>query len=146
MKDNFVETCTSRIDEHLGDKFYSFKTECACFSHDLQVQLEKSKDPDIIEMTLYDDVYIGEDHDCSNILEKILFRLKCAWRCLFSDGFEIEHAFVFKGEEHLKQFQIYFNDRCNDILNVKKVTTNKHPRRRYNKNLKQKTNKEGINK
>lgn len=134
MKDNFVETCTSRVDEHLGDKFYSFKTECACFSHDLQVHLEKTSNPDIIEMTFYDDVYIGEDYDYENWFKNILFRLKCAWKCLFRDGFEIEHAFVFKGEEHLRQFQQYFNDRCNEILKVdtKPETKRiKRPRRNY---------------
>jgi hypothetical protein len=129
MKDNYVQTCTSSIIEELGENFYSFKSECSCFSHDIEVQLDKSSDG-IIELSLYDDVYIGEDYECSNILEKILFRLKCAWKCLFSDGFEIEHAFVFKGEEHLRQFQQYFNERCNEIL---KKPTNKHFKRTYKK-------------
>ena len=136
MKDNFVETCISKIDVHSDDKFYSFKTECACFSHDLKVHLEKSKDHDIIEMTFYDDVYIGEDCDYGNWFKNILFRLKCALKCLFRDGFEIEHAFVFKGEEHLKQFQQYFNERTNEILTIGQETKTKRsrrPRRNYKK-------------
>lgn len=148
MKDNYVQTSTNLIYEKLGDKFYSIKSECACFSHDLEVHLETlgHDEEKIIEMTIYDDVYIGEDFEFENWLDKLLFRIKCSFKCLFGDGFKVTHGFVFKGEEHLKQFQIYFNDRCNDILNVKKSTTNKHPKRHYNKNLKQKTNKEETNK
>lgn len=129
MKDNYVQTCTSSIKESLGEKFYSFKSECACFSHDIKVHLDKPFDG-IIELSLYDNVYIGEDYDYGNWFKNILFRLKCAWKCLFRDGFEIEHGFVFKGEEHLRQFQQYFNERCNEIL---KKPINKPFKRTYKK-------------
>lgn len=142
MKDNFVQTSTNLINEKLGDKFYSFKSECACFSHDLEVHLESlgHDEEKTIEMTIYDNVYIGEDYDCSNILEKILFKLRCAWKCLFRDGFKIEHGFVFKGEEHLRQFQEYFNDRVNEILKPIETKKNKYQRKRknYKKNLESK--------
>ena len=129
MKDNYVQTGISSVREELGEKFYSFKSECSCFSHDIKVQLDKSFDG-IIELSLYDNVYIGEDYDYGNLFKNILFRLKCAWKCLFRDGFEIEHAFVFKGEEHLRQFQQYFNERCNEIL---KKPINKPFKRTYKK-------------
>ena len=136
MKDNYVQTCTSNVNEVLGDKYYSFKTECGCFSHDLQVHLEKNTLSESIEMTLYDNVYIGEDYDYGNWFKNILFRLKCAWKCLFRDGFEIEHAFVFKGDEHLRQFQQYFNERANEILKIEQKPETKRsrrPRRNYKK-------------
>lgn len=141
MKDNFVQTCTSCINESLGEKFYSFKTECACFSHDLQIHIDTLGYNDkekIVEMIMYDQVYIGEDYDHDNFIKRFLFRLKNAWKCLFGDGFEIEHEFVFKGEEHLRQFQKYFNDRVNDILGNKK----QYVRKTYNKKKYQKYKKE----
>ena len=118
MKDNFVQTSTSFINESLGEKFYSFKTECACFSHDLQVHIDTigHGDEKMVEMRIYDQVYIGEDYGHDKFIKRVLFRIKNAWRCLFGDGFEIEHEFVFKGEEHLRQFQKYFNDRVDEIL------------------------------
>lgn len=140
MKDNYVQTCTSCIREELGEKFYSFKSECSCFSHDLQIHIDTLgyDDEKIVEMIMYDQVYIGEDYGNDNFIKKFLFRLKNAWKCLFGDGFEIEHEFVFKGEEHLRQFQKYFNDRVNDILEYKKP----HVRKTYNKKKYQKYKKE----
>lgn len=129
MKDNYVQTCISSVRDELGEKFYSFKSECSCFSHDIEVQLDKSSNG-TIELALYDDVYIGEDYNYENWFKNILFRLKCAYNCLFNKGIKIEHGFVFKGEEHLKQFQHYFNERCNEIL---KKPVEKHFKRTYKK-------------
>jgi hypothetical protein len=115
MKENYVQTCLSKNDKSSGDKYYSFKSECGCYSHDIHVSLEKIVKTNFIEMTISDKVYIGEYITNKNWFNKFLFRLKCAYKCLFKDGFEVEHDFVFKNEEHLKQFQQYFNERANNI-------------------------------
>lgn len=110
MKSNFIQTS---IDDKTNN-FFSFKTECDCCAHDLSVIIDK--DETLIEMTLYDKVYIGEDYITRNWFRKLMFKFKCAFKCLFCDGFEIEHGFIFKGRDHLKQFQKYMNERIDFIL------------------------------
>ena len=133
MTETYIETSLDNVDKITGEKYFSFKSECSCFSHDLKIQLESNNLNDdkngkkIIEMTFYDDVWIGEDFDLysKSFLKRILFRLKLAWKCLFKDGFEVEHGFVFKGEKHLRQFQKYFNERANTILSKQIVKSEK---------------------
>lgn len=132
MKETYIET--SLIVNKNNEKFFSFKSECSCFSHDLKIQLRKDDNPEIISLSFYDDVYISEDYDCGNWFKKLIFKIKCAFKCLFCDGFEIEHEFVFKGKKHLKQFQDYFNEAANEILkDYNKKQKINYKRRTYQK-------------
>jgi len=115
LKQNYIQTSVDNENE----KFFSFKTECDCYAHDLSIILEKEKDVNCISLVFYDKVYIGEDYDCGNWFKKLIFRIKCAFSCLFNDGFEIEHGFIFKGKDHLIQFQKYLNERIDLILKDK---------------------------
>lgn len=121
MEQKFVET-SLEINEN-DHKYFAFKSECKCFSHDLKIELEN--DGSIINVTFSDIVHIGQCYSCKTWYQKILFKIGCALKCLFNDGFEIEHDFIFKGEEHLRQFQKYFNDRANEILKISTNETNK---------------------
>ena len=110
LKQTYIQTSVDNEKEN----YFSFKTECDCYAHDLSIILEK--DVNCISLTFYDKIYIGEYYDCGNWFKKLIFRIKCAFKCLFNDGFEIEHGFVFKGKEHLIQFQKYLNKRIDLIL------------------------------
>lgn len=115
LKQTYIQTSIDNEKEN----YFSFKTECDCYAHDLSIILEKEKDVNCISLTFYDKVYIGEDYDCENWFKKLIFRIKCAFKCLFHDGFEIEHGFIFKNKDHLIQFQKYLNERIDIILKNK---------------------------
>jgi hypothetical protein len=132
MTNNYIQTSYSEVNAITQEKFYSFKSECACFDHDLKICLERNDDPsmiNVIQVTFYDKVWIGEDFEIidKSLFKRILFRIKLAWKCFVNGGFEVEHGFVFKDVEHLKQFQQYFNERANEILK-KDNTQNKYKR------------------
>ncbi len=109
----------SRIQLCLKDKdYYSFKTECSCFSHDLHVCFDNNEYG--TNLTLNDQVYIDEEFcSNSNIFKKIFTRIKYACKCLFSGGFDIEYSFYFKDKQHVSEFVEYIN-RGYKIINHEK--------------------------
>ena len=109
MQTNYIQSSLETND------YFSVKTECSCFAHDLIIVIDKD-DFNEPEMIFYDTVYIGEDLDTGHWWRTLWRRIKCAFKCLFSDGFEVEHGFIFKNREHVKQFQIYLNQRIEKIL------------------------------
>lgn len=90
--------------------FYSFKSECSCYSHDIAVIFEKDED-NFITLSLYDKVYLGE-----NEKHPIWSRIKASLKLLFKGYFEVEHGFIFKGKEHVIDFMNYMNNGYNTVV------------------------------
>lgn len=112
------------------ENYISFKTECGCFAHDLSVHFERNEKDKNIELVLYDQVYFEEqcDQSCS-LFKRFLSRLKLAWKCLFDGYFQVEHGFVFKNNDHVKQFIDYINhcyDKFNSCDEIDKKRENKN--------------------
>lgn len=97
----------------LKDKnFYSFKSECSCFSHDISVFFEKEENSEMVSLSFYDKVYLGENTD-----RPFWSRIKAAFQILFKGYFEVEHGFIFKGKEHVDDFMQYMTNGYNTIYN-----------------------------
>ena len=120
MKDSYFQTSLKLND------YISFKTECDCYTHDLTVILEKFEyDNSQIQLSLYDDIYVGENI-MDSWIKRMLFRIKTAWKCLTGKGISMEYGFIFKNKEHIEQFLAYLNQSYQNLKDASESPKNEN--------------------
>ena len=94
------------------DDYISFKTECACFDHDMYIRIEKEEPSDMLVMSISDKMYIDEIYT-KNFIKRLFYRIKVALKILFLGYHEFDYEFVFKNKEHIEDFINYLNKAYN---------------------------------
>lgn len=84
-----------------------YKTSCACGSdnHDCTIVLEKDKEhPVDVSMVFYKKISWADYYGKSNIIARMLKRIQCSLKILFTGYIELEEDFIFHNEQHIDNF------------------------------------------
>ena len=90
--------------------YLDFKSECQCGAHDLHVTIERDAEGGFVSLGLYDGVYLVNQLEDAPWYKRLWNRIRIACKVLFQGQCEIDYEFVFKNQEHIKEFVEFLNE------------------------------------
>ena len=84
-----------------------YKTSCACGAneHDCTIVVESDKEhPLDVHMVFYKTISWADYYGKDNFIARMVKRVQCALKVLFTGYIELEDEFLFHNEEHINNF------------------------------------------
>lgn len=109
--------------EEFEDSIY-YRAACDCGSkdHDILIEIELDKKiPDVVFLNFYKDVCWCSNWGNLNFFQRWIKKIKAVFRMIFTGYIELEESFIFRGEEHIKEFIEGLNEALRKIQDKKSI-------------------------
>lgn len=113
---NMTSKKIMKMDEYDDSIFYRASCDCGDPQCDLNLELEKDEDSEMIYLTFYKKLHWSSywGHN-DKWYKNLLSRIKCSLKMLFTGNISVEECFIYHGKDQIKDFINALNEGMDKI-------------------------------